>query len=95
MSRDGAAWSFSVPVDLGEIAPEEVAVQLYAEPNEHAAAFLGELSRASSNSNILHRVRTGRPPAGSIYGADYPPPCRGGASGGASAHPVAEMNGPG
>ena len=53
--RDGAAWSFSVPIDLGELAPQEVAVQLYAEPNEHAAAFLGELSRASSSRQYLRR----------------------------------------
>jgi len=52
VSRDGAAWSFSVPVDLGEIAPEEVAVQLYAEPNGHRTAFLDELRCASSNGNI-------------------------------------------
>jgi starch phosphorylase len=59
VSRDGAAWSFSVPVDLGEIAPEEVAVQLYAEPNEHRTAFLDELRCASSNGNIY----TGSAPA--------------------------------
>ena len=59
VSRDGAAWSFSVPVDLGEIAPEEVAVQLYAEPNKHRTAFLDELRCASSNGNIY----TGSAPA--------------------------------
>ena len=46
--RNGAAWSFSVPVDLGEIAPEEVAVQLYAEPLDGGAPFLGELCSAPS-----------------------------------------------
>ena len=39
--RDGATWSFSVPVDLGEIAPEEVAVQLYAEPRNGGPPFVG------------------------------------------------------
>src|SRR5437762_2130615 len=43
----------------GEIAPEEVAVQLYAEPNERQTAFLDELRCASSNGNIY----TGSAPA--------------------------------
>jgi len=52
VSRNGAAWSFSVPVDLGEIAPEEVAVQLYAEPRDGGAPFLGGLRCAPSNVKI-------------------------------------------
>ncbi len=50
--RDGSAWFFKVPVDLGAIAPAEVAVQLYAEPTERAGGFLGELGRTSPHSNI-------------------------------------------
>jgi starch phosphorylase len=30
LSRDDRAWHFSVPVHLGEIAPADVAIQLYA-----------------------------------------------------------------
>ena len=63
VSRDGAAWSFCVPIDLGEIAPEEVAVQLYAEPNEHGPAFLGELNRASSSGSIYTGSAPGDRPA--------------------------------
>ena len=59
VSRNGAAWSFSVPVDLGEIAPEEVAVQLYAEPLDGGAPFLGELCSAPSNVHVY----TGSAPA--------------------------------
>src|SRR6516165_3063820 len=43
LSGDGEAWSFSVPVYLGEIAPADVAVQLYADPRDAEAPFLGEL----------------------------------------------------
>jgi starch phosphorylase len=50
--RGGSAWFFKVPVELGEIAPEEVAVQLYAEPTERAGGFLRELGRTSPHSNI-------------------------------------------
>jgi glycogen phosphorylase len=45
LSCDGEAWSFSVPVYLGEIAPEDVVVQLYADGRDAAAPFIGELTR--------------------------------------------------
>src|SRR5271169_1016273 len=45
LSRDGKAWSFSVPIYLGEIAPADVAVQLYADPRDGEPPFLGELLR--------------------------------------------------
>jgi glycogen phosphorylase len=48
LSRDGEAWSFSVPVYLGEIAPADVAVQLYADPRDAELPFLGELRRAEA-----------------------------------------------
>ena len=48
--RDAATWSFSVPVDLGGIAPQDVAVQLYAEPLNGGAPFVGELSSSPSNT---------------------------------------------
>ena len=50
---------FLRPVDLGEIAPEEVAVQLYAEPLDGGAPFLGELCSAPSNVHVY----TGSAPA--------------------------------
>ena len=43
VAADGENWSFSVPIYLGEIAPAEVSVQLYADPLAGTAAFLGEL----------------------------------------------------
>jgi starch phosphorylase len=43
VSCNGTAWSFSVSVNLGEIAPEEVAVQLYAERRNGEAPFVSEL----------------------------------------------------
>jgi starch phosphorylase len=58
--RDGTNWSFSVPVDLGGIAPQDVAVQLYAEPRNGAPPFVGELSSAPSNTGTY----TGSAPAG-------------------------------
>ena len=45
LSRDGKSWSLSVPVYLGEIAPADVAVQLYADPRNGEPPFLGELLR--------------------------------------------------
>jgi glycogen phosphorylase len=45
LSRDGDAWCFSVPVYLGEIAPADIAVQLYADPRDAEPPFLGELLR--------------------------------------------------
>jgi hypothetical protein len=47
-----------VSVDLGEIAPEEVAVQLYAEPRNGEAPFVSELSSNPSNAaDILRHTR--------------------------------------
>jgi len=43
ISRGGADWLFSVTVDLGEIGPEDVAVQLYAEPCDGGVPFVREL----------------------------------------------------
>ena len=59
---DSATWSFSVPVDLGGIAPQDVAVQLYAEPRNGEPPFVGELT---STPRILgctpaRRRRAGR-----------------------------------
>jgi len=56
---DGANWVFSVSIDLGEIAPEDVAVQLYAETPNCATPFIVELSGAASNADIF----TGSAPA--------------------------------
>ena len=57
--HNGAVWSFLVPVDLGEIAPEEVAVQLYAEPRDGGEPFLGELCSTPTNVHVY----TGSAPA--------------------------------
>jgi starch phosphorylase len=59
VSRAGADGVFSVPVDLGEIAPEEVAVQLYADPYDGGPPFLGELCCAPAHGHIY----TGSAPA--------------------------------
>ena len=48
LSRDGDTWSFSVPVYLGEIAPADIAVQLYADPRDAEPPFLGELLRGEA-----------------------------------------------
>ncbi len=48
--RAGTNWSFSVPVDLGRIAPQDVAVQLYAEARNGAPPFVGALSSTPSNA---------------------------------------------
>jgi len=50
VSRDGTTWSFSVPVDLAGIAPQDVAVQLYAEPRNGGPPFIGELSSTPLNT---------------------------------------------
>jgi len=63
VSRDGAAWYFLVPVHLGEIAPEEVAVQLYAEPRDGEGLFLGELWPAPSDAHIYTGVAPANRPA--------------------------------
>jgi glycogen phosphorylase len=52
VGRDGTTWSFSVPVDLGGVAPQDVAVQLYAEPRNGGQPFVGELSTTPSNPGI-------------------------------------------
>jgi hypothetical protein len=46
------AWWFSVPVYLGEIASDEVAVQLYAEARDGASGFLGELRRGEAITSV-------------------------------------------
>ena len=56
---DETTWLFSVPVDLGEIEPEDVAVQLYAEPHDGGTPFIAELSLAASNTQTF----TGSAPA--------------------------------
>ncbi|MGA8758129.1 MAG: alpha-glucan family phosphorylase [Stellaceae bacterium] len=45
LSRDDRAWNFSLPVYLGEIGPEDVTVQLYADPRNSKAPFVAELVR--------------------------------------------------
>jgi len=59
VSRDGPTWSFSVAVDLGGIAAQDVAVQLYAEPRAGVPPFVGELSSAPSSAGTY----TGSAPA--------------------------------
>jgi glycogen phosphorylase len=54
VERDGASWFFAVPVQLGEIAPEDVAVQLYAEPRNDGSPFLDELRCAPSRASVLY-----------------------------------------
>jgi starch phosphorylase len=56
---DSATWSFSVPVDLGGIAPQDVAVQLYAEPRNGEPPFVGELTSTPTNPGLY----TGSAPA--------------------------------
>jgi starch phosphorylase len=64
LSRDGEAWSFSVPVYLGEIAPADVAVQLYADPRDAEAPFLGELRRGEAIIGTTNgHIYTGTAPA--------------------------------
>jgi glycogen phosphorylase len=60
ISRDGCGWLFSVTVELGQIAPKDVAVQLYAEPCDGGAPFVGELFCTASGAS---RVYTGAAPA--------------------------------
>lgn len=60
ISQNVAQWSFSVVVDFGEIAPGDVAVQLYAEPREKEAPFIGELCRVSLAGPVIY---TGSAPA--------------------------------
>lgn len=64
VGRDGTTWSFSVPVDLGGIAPQDVAVQLYAEPRNGGQPFVGELSTTPSNPGIYIGSAPASRPAG-------------------------------
>jgi glycogen phosphorylase len=57
--RNGAAWSFCVAVALGEIAPEEVVVQLYASPGDGGPPFVADLCCAPAHSPVY----TGSAPA--------------------------------
>jgi glycogen phosphorylase len=63
VSREGGVWRFSVPVDLGEIAPEDVTVQLYAAPRDSREPFLGELWPAPSDAHIYTGVAPADRPA--------------------------------
>jgi len=60
VSRNGPLWSFSVAIDLGSIASEDVVVQLYAEPRNGGSPFVGELCRVSSSAPAIY---TGTVPA--------------------------------
>ena len=63
-SCDGEAWSFSVPVYLGEIGPSDVAVQLYADPRDAEAPFLGKLLRGEAIIGAMNgHIYTGTAPA--------------------------------
>jgi glycogen phosphorylase len=48
LSEDERNWHFLVPVYLGEIAPDDVAVQLYAAPYGGEPAFVAELHRGDA-----------------------------------------------
>ncbi len=64
LSRDERAWHFSVPVYLGETAPADVAVQLYADPRRAEAPFLGELLRGEAITGATNgHIYTGTAPA--------------------------------
>ena len=64
LSRDDRAWHFSVPVYLGEIAPADMAVQLYADPRRAEAPFLGELLRGEAITGATNgHIYTGTAPA--------------------------------
>jgi starch phosphorylase len=64
VSGDGTAWSFSVPVYLGEIAPGDVKVQLYGDPHDGEAFFLGELLRGEAIIGATNgHIYTGPGPA--------------------------------
>jgi glycogen phosphorylase len=64
LSHDDRAWHFSVPVYLGEIAPADVAVQLYANPRRAEAPFLGELLRGEAITGATNgHIYTGTAPA--------------------------------
>ena len=61
-SRNREGWSFAVPVYLGEIAPADVAVQLYAVPRDAELPFVGELLRGDAIIGASH-IYTGSAPA--------------------------------
>jgi glycogen phosphorylase len=64
LSREGEAWSFSIPVYLGEIAPADIAVQLYADPRDAEPHFLGELLRGEAIIGATNGyIYTGTAPA--------------------------------
>jgi starch phosphorylase len=64
VSSEGQAWSFSVPVYLGEIAPSDVAVQLYVDPRDGQERFLGELLRGEPIIGATNgHIYTGTAPA--------------------------------
>jgi len=64
LSGGGEAWSFSVPVYLGEIVPSDVAVQLYADPRDGEERFLGELLRGEPIIGATNgHIYTGTAPA--------------------------------
>jgi starch phosphorylase len=64
LSDDGEAWSFSVPVYLGEIAPRDVAVQLYGDPRDGEDRFLRELLRGEPIIGATNgHIYTGTAPA--------------------------------
>jgi glycogen phosphorylase len=56
LSRDDSAWNFSVPVYLGEIGPEDVAVQLYADP--HTARHRSSQNWCAANRSSALRTGT-------------------------------------
>jgi glycogen phosphorylase len=56
--REGAAWQFDVQVYLGELAPDMVAVQLYAKP-------------AEDGKGVCHTMDMGDPLAGAAHGYRY------------------------
>jgi starch phosphorylase len=63
-SCDGEAWFLSVPVYLGEIAPADVAVQLYADSRDAEAPFLGEFRRGEAIIGTTNgHIYTGTAPA--------------------------------
>ena len=64
LSREGEAWSFSIPVYLGEIAPADIAVQLYADPRDAEPPFVGVLVRGEGIIGTTNgHIYTGTAPA--------------------------------
>ena len=48
LRREDCAWHFSVPVYLGEIVPEDVAVQLYADRRRGDGPYVADLTRGEA-----------------------------------------------